>query len=153
MKIVAYYNNSEHNVLNKAIIKATEYVGFLRDSSDIVNPTFTIEQEYVPNFNYVYIENFSRYYYVSNIHSIATGLWEISCTVDVLMSFKNSILKQTAIIARQENEYNLYLDDNRLLTTCRRQYYTKAFPQRVFPAEEGSSFILTVAGGQETSSQ
>lgn len=151
MTIFTYENVSEPIVMNKTLHNKKEIDGIFRNDFNVMYPVFDIASENLPNFNYIFIPDFARYYYVDSVQNLLNGLWSISCSVDVLMSYKNQILAQRAIIARQENVYNLYLDDDRLITTCRRRIWTKAFPTRVFPASEGgSSFVLTVAGGAET---
>ena len=108
------------------------------------------------NFNYAYIQEFNRYYYVGNITTLINGMWELDCRVDVLMSYRHKIRQLNAVIARQENLYNLYLEDNKLLTTSRRLYTTLAFPNKVNPANSDASapsFIFTCAGGAETQTE
>ena len=63
--------------------------------------------ENTPFFNYAYIEDFARYYFITDIKSIRNGVWEISFLCDVLMSFKNDILNAHAVID-QTQEYDIY---------------------------------------------
>lgn len=49
--------------------------------------TFEIPMANIVDVNYLYIEDFKRYYYITHLRSIRTGLVEVSCHVDVLMSF------------------------------------------------------------------
>lgn len=89
--------------------------GTLRESCSLMSPIITMEFEEVPNFNYVYIPNFKRYYFVTDITNVRNNLWNISLKVDVLMSFKDQIRSQTCIVARNENDFNpLIMDDKRL---------------------------------------
>ena len=68
----------------------------------------------VRDFNYFYIEEFRRYYYLSSLIVSSTNLLVISGVVDPLYSFKDEILANTAMIDRNENEYNpLLIDDMR----------------------------------------
>ena len=91
-------------------------LGTLRDACDIVNPSVTIAMNGVPDFNYVYIPIFGRYYFVDRITNVLMGLWRIDLRCDVLMTYKQAIGGLTALIARQENDYNLELIDTRLPT-------------------------------------
>lgn len=88
--------------------------GNLRDECSIINPVITIEYEGVPNFNYIYIPTFNRYYFIDRITSITTTLWEIEMKVDVLMSFKEALLNCSGFIDRNENEFNDLIVDNRI---------------------------------------
>lgn len=88
--------------------------GNLRDECSIINPVITIEYEGIPNFNYIFIPTFNRYYFVDRITSISTTLWEIEMKVDVLMSFKEALLNCSGFIDRNENEYNEYIPDTKI---------------------------------------
>lgn len=157
MTITLYKNLSESIVVNKNIQQIGVVTGTLRSTSSILNPTLAIEwNENIQLVNYIYINEFERYYYVGDIVSLINGMWEINCRVDVLMTYRDNIKQLNAVIARQELSYNLYLEDNRLLTTSRRIYTTLAFPNRVNPAnvdDNAPSFIFTCAGGAETQTE
>lgn len=151
MTIILYQNLSEANKVDKNLNSPVNLVGFLRSSSSILDPVFEIVKSDtdVPTFNYLYVVEWNKYYYILDIVSLNTTLWQISCHVDVLMTYRNEIRQQSAIIARQENLYNLYLDDDKFLVNAQRMYVTKAFPNRVTAGNStgAMSSILTVAGG------
>ena len=142
-------------MVDKNIVELVSMSGTLREATSITNPTFLIENPNILGVNYLYCTEFDRYYFVGDIVSVRNNLWEIACHVDVLSSFKEDLRKLNAVIGRQEFLYNLYLEDDSLLTTSRRIYTTKAFPNRVQSAKsnpDGASFIFTAAGGAETTS-
>ena len=64
------------------------------------------------------------------------------CHVDALTSFANDIKANTAIIKRNENKWNLYLNDGTFKIYQNPDVLTKEFPSG-FNAQE---FILAVAG-------
>lgn len=96
--------------------------GTMRTPTSILYPIIQIaEDSSIIDYNYCYISEFKRYYFVTDIVSTRNGLWEISLSVDVLMSFKTDILKQTCIVSRNEFEYNLMLEDKYLFTKYERK--------------------------------
>lgn len=115
--VVNFYNlNGEKNTVDKTDIISfvAEGVGTLRAGSSIMNPVVDFEYNY-PDFNYVYIENFHRYYFVTDISNIKNGLWSMSLHVDVLMSFKDEIRANKGVIARNENDFNNLIEDTQRL--------------------------------------
>lgn len=64
--------------------------------------------------NYVYIPEFSRYYYINDIIVVTNALIQINTDVDVLMSFKDAILTLDAFIGRNEYNYDDTLVDDKL---------------------------------------
>ena len=73
--------------------------GTLRESTSVINPIITVEAPVtLIGYNYCYIPDFSRYYYVVDVKSMRNNLWAVTLRVDVLMSFQNDILNTPAII-------------------------------------------------------
>lgn len=109
-KIIFYNNTSEDIVVDKNLINETSlFIGSFRDSISITNPIFLIENDGVFEYNYCYIRSFNRYYYIDEIVNVRTNIWEIHCSVDTLMSFREDILKQNGIISRATYKDNTYV--------------------------------------------
>lgn len=85
--------------------------GEFKDEINIMVPTIIIETADIPNYNYCYISNLGRYYFIDNYTIVRTGLIELELSIDLLMSYKDKILQQTAFISSQENNYNDYIID------------------------------------------
>lgn len=152
-------NTSAANVVDKDFSVIQTLQGDLRAPSSIVDPIIVVEldsrDEWRKSTNYVYIPSFRRYYYITNIIAVEGArydettqikyqLWEIHMHVDVLMSFKDQIRAQNAVVARQENKYNLMLDDGFFMTYQNPKIQTKTFS--VEGPFETQEFVLVVAG-------
>ena len=142
--IVLQRNNSEMNCVSKSVDDLFTVSGVLKEETSIIDPIIKIECDLstVTGCNYLSIPAFGRSYFVNNIRSVRNGLVEFSCHVDVLSSFADSIKSNTAIIKRQENKWNLYLNDGTFKVYQNPNVLTKAFPSG-FTARE---FVLAVAG-------
>jgi hypothetical protein len=113
MIINLYANYSDNNVMDKNISLLKTLTGTLRDDCSIINPIINIENlspAELTKANYAYIPDFGRYYYINNI-TLKKHLYELQMHVDVLMSFKDGIRLNNAVISRQQKSYNLYLRD------------------------------------------
>lgn len=124
--IILFKNSAENNKVDKTnlITEVVTLTGTLREQTSIINPSITIELSTLLDFNYVYIEEFKRYYFVKNIVNITNKMWRIDLHVDVLMSYKDTIVTQTALIDRNEFSYNELLVDNEEITNIRPIYTT-----------------------------
>lgn len=145
-------NISERKVMNKQFSSQLELEGFLRDESSVVDPTFTVQGDVsLADYNYCYIPDFHRFYFIADVTMIATNLWQFTCHVDVLTSNADKLRNMYCIIYRQENNYDMYLDDSKLKVRAPRQYWTKSFPNRISPGSTAgaNSFILTMTGGKK----
>lgn len=145
MTIDLYRNNSEKNRVTKTLTSLGSLSGALVRETSLTNPAITVTgiTDIILNCNYIYIEEFDRFYFVNDIISVRNDMWQLNCNVDVLMSFRNEILNQTAVIQRNEKEWNLYLDDGIFKSYQNPIIQTKNFPSGF----SGSDFILAVAGG------
>lgn len=137
-------NNSERNRLSKDTKTIMTVSGVLKEETSIINPVIKIECELsdVTGCNYLSIPAFGRLYFVNNIRSIRNGLVEFSCHVDVLSTYADQIKSNTGIVKRQENKWNLYLNDGTFKVYQNPKVLTKAFPSG-FTTQE---LILAVAG-------
>ena len=118
IEIILYKNSAEIHRVDKTdfITLVNRLSGVLRDECSFTTPILTIQLDYIPNFNYVYIPSFSRYYYVTDIVSVRKNLWEISLSVDVLMTYKDGIRNLSAFVDRNESTYNpLLIDKKRII--------------------------------------
>ena len=146
MNIVLYTNNSETERIKKELTEVSQLTGTLREGCDIINPVIRIDgtgqKTNLLSMNYAYIEDFGRYYFIDDITLERNNLYILHMSVDVLMSFAEQILQQTAIIARQENEWNLNLNDDEFKIYQNPIIKTKKFPTGF--TEE--AYILAIAG-------
>lgn len=143
-EIILQKNNSENININKDISNILTLSGTLKNQTSIINPSIIIEANLadITTCNYLTIPSFNRSYFITNIESLRNNLVEISAHVDVISSFKNEILANTAIVKRQENNWNLYIDDGIFKSYQNPIVITKAFPSG-FTTQE---FVLAVAG-------
>lgn len=144
--IKLYTNLSEANRVTKDITLLSTINGSLRDGSTLTDPDILIEGDLTifKNCNYIEIPQWNRFYFVSPPEMVRTGLIQIHCHVDALSSFAAGIKANKAIIERQTEYYNLYLNDGSLHVYQYPQVVTKEFPNG-FTAKE---FVLFVAGPQ-----
>lgn len=143
-EIILQTNKSEKNKLDKDVDNIITLSGILKTETSIIDPIILIEGD-LSNFvtcNYMTIPLFNRKYFVTNIRSIRNGLFEISAHVDVLSSFTSQIRTNLAIIHRQENRWNLYLNDGTFRVYQNPMVLTREFPTGFSTFE----FVLAVAG-------
>ena len=127
----------------------TTEITLLRPTS-IKNPIIDVEYASTFDFNYIYIPTFNRFYYISEPIILRKGLYRLECKVDVLMSFKNTILQQQAYISRQEFNHNDDVNDNELIVENEPEIKVKELIGSPFDNQEEvrTSYVITVARGE-----
>ena len=143
MTITTYSNASEEHVLDKDITKINDSISVvLKDDTNVLNPTLITSQNISHTFNYIYISDFDRYYYVKNI-TYSQQRFYIECAVDVLMSFNSDIKGLNVIANRSSSRFNVYQPDPSVSFLQKSIIATQKFPYGF----SGQSLILAVNGG------
>lgn len=110
--VVLQTSSSPVEKIGKTLSTGNTYSCALKDNCSILKPVIIIRTtDTITGYNYMYIQNFGRYYFIDDIVSLHDGVWQISAHVDVLETYATAIKANSAVIRRQQKLYNLYLDD------------------------------------------
>lgn len=142
MNILLYKTTNANNDLNKTISDKVELVGALRDASSIIAPSILIQSNPI-GYNYAYIPEFGRYYYIKNITAFRKDAYIVDLKCDVLMSFKEEILNMSGIVSRLTNGDDYATRD--IKTKCLETHRRLDFPET--PFTRNGSYILISKGG------
>lgn len=145
MNLKLYTNVSEKNCLGKTLINETDFQGILREQSSIINPIIRVQSTELPDFNYAYIPDFKRYYFIAGIRNMSTNIWELSLGVDVLESFRTQIKQNVAIISDTEStNLTRYIEGEQWKVNVKNNTDIINFPNGLL---ENGEYILITAGG------
>ena len=138
-------NSSPLNQIGKTITDIVTLSGTLKDPSAIINPEIVVETTAanIKSSNYLTISEFGRKYFIDEVVSVRNNLWKITAHVDVLDSFKSEILSNKAVVSRQENDFNLLLNDGVFKCQQNPRFYYREFPSGL----GNFNFILITQGG------
>lgn len=149
MTLALYENKSDEIVVEKKLSHIATYEGYLKNESSITKPSILIEGVFNIgnniNANYMYLPDYRRYYYITDIIQKRANLVQINARVDVLMSFKNELQNCSGIVKKQYSKNSLYLDDGSLKIYQDKYIICKEFPSG-FP-KGNDNYILVTAGG------
>ena len=142
MYITTYVNDSDEHVLDKSITKVHDNISVnIKDDTNLINPVIIVSGSLTPSYNYIYITDFNRYYYVRDI-TYSQQRYYIALEVDVLMSFNAAIKALDVIANRSSSRFNVYQPDDSIPFLQRNIIATQKFPSG-FGSE---SLILAVNG-------
>lgn len=104
---ITFYTVSKKRNSTAQPSNGTSYTGTLSGASGIVSPTIVMDfGNTAPAYNYAYITEFRRYYWINEITSIGGGLWEVSMNVDVLATYKTAIGSSSKYVLRSASQYD-----------------------------------------------
>jgi hypothetical protein len=136
---------SENNRVVKDLTDEKQLSGELRNQTSVLNPSIRIESaENIAGYNYCYIPEFGRYYYIVDITSVRTRVWEVSMRCDVLMSYSAQIKALRPIIEREEVGQSAGLVDNDLPININKKVQKFYFPNGF---TKDIQYVLTTSGG------
>ena len=139
--LVAYQTSDERNVIGKSLTNKGTYTGSLRNESNIHSPSIIVEADLADLTGCNYFSIYGHFYWVTDIRSIRSGICEISGTVDALETYRAGIGSSSCIYKRQQNKWNLYIDDGAFITYANDKMYTVNFN-----AITGNSIVLITQG-------
>lgn len=115
---VSFLNPNIDIEMNNVIVDTehdVSYFGFIDISyteNDIEYDVSITSQIDILKCNYIFIEEFNRYYFVDNIIIQNNKIYTFILSVDALESHKDNILSLNAFVTRNEFNYNEYIKDD-----------------------------------------
>lgn len=148
--VIYLYNCVEpDNKIDKSLPEPAIMEGAYRESNvDTIRPSILIQDPHPQRqYNYCYIPELHRYYFIRDWQSVRHELWRIDCEVDVLKTYAQEIKNQQVIINKQQSNFvNTYIDDGDWI--CTNKIFMKIIP---FPYKmcEGAQWILQTVGSPD----
>lgn len=144
MNIDFFKTSSNPKSLDKVLNSKNTISGSLRNETSVTDVNIFVEFDgTITGYNYMYIPDFGRYYFITEYESVRNGLWNIKGHVDVLYTYRTQIRSNTAIFDRVANMEKQYIADGRTTFDAYNEYEVKKFGKGL---NKNLSYILVVAG-------
>lgn len=138
--VTLYSFTKRENSTKRPTSGGTDYSCVFLDETSLMNPVLKLSIASNPiGKNYAYIADFNRYYFINDI-TTSNDFWYISCTCDVLASFKTEIGSQTHYVLRSASDYDGLISDTIYPTTVETAGYISYH-------DSGYSDPLSYSGG------
>ncbi len=153
MTITFYNQLNDNRVMNKNLgepLHSSVCTPF--GECSLHKPVITVRQfNGYANVNYCYIDEYGRYYYITDVIAKSGGILEIHCRVDVLKTYRDVILVSRAVCVANENVGSSYIPDDNYPVINKRGTDIYEFEGDPFNTETASrlskNYVLNVAGG------
>lgn len=146
VEVKLYNNYSDPFVVHKSMsLLATVYCQFT-ENTPIDAPELLLDMRSdIKNFNYVYIEEFGRYYYC--VPQIVNGnQMRLVCESDPLTSLWGSYSSSNCVAERSTSSPNPDIIDDMLPFKSQPKYIRRKMATGFSPTAGSGSYILTVGG-------
>jgi hypothetical protein len=152
-EIVLYHFSKRKNSTKRPIGQGAEVPCLLKTATTFQSPTFILQKPMNDMLQFNYCKWADHYYFIDSTTSINAGQTEITCTEDVLATYKNEIGNYTCFIERSNHQDTL-LDDPLYIPTeeWQKQDTIVAQPLNVFVNGYAGNYIMRIVGaaGVET---
>lgn len=108
MQIILYKTTSANNVVSKELTDEYVLEGTIRDGEfTILRPTVSVQRN-VAGYNFAYIPDFNRYYFIDNVRVVRENLFTVYMRCDVLMTYSDKIRQMVGEVKEMDGA-NPYL--------------------------------------------
>ena len=140
---VQFYTHKKRNNSLKLPTDGVTIACALKDNCSVTSPVLELKHEGYPAYNYAYLPDFARYYYV-NDWVYYRGVWSCTLSVDVLTSWRSNILGTTAFVEYSTSNYSMDYTDNRVMPTQEKEITVSETPVELSPFNANGCYILSV---------
>ena len=150
MNITLYKTKSANNVINKKLVSEKNLGNscLLVDNTSVTSPTVIVggikSLDTITDYNYAYIPQCHRYYYINDIIALSGGRVKLVLTVDVLKSYASDILNSTQLVIRQKNQGKMYLANADWTLDGRTYLRSQYFNENHFDTQNDTFVLITV---------
>ena len=123
MNITFYSINKKQNSTKRPNTDGVTYDCKLKEECSILTPNIKLDLGLTsaPSFNYAYISDWGRYYFVKN-WTFYNRLWEADLEVDVLGTYKDEIGNASMYVLRSASNYDVRIIDTFYPTKYENQF-------------------------------
>lgn len=111
MEIQLYTIVKDRNSTALPVGGAEILTGTLRAPTSVTAPVIEIERRGLPNYNYAYIPDFRRFYWIDSCTAVTDSLFALHMSVDVLATYKSYIGISSQYVLRSASQFDGNITD------------------------------------------
>lgn len=145
MITIDFYNYDRKTyTVNKILGEPVTLSGVFWDKVNVMTPVINVKLNQVFTFNYCYIRELNRYYYVVGFDIVDADTWTVRLSIDVLKTYEADIMAATATIEDRDNA-DKFISVRQNIYDVRPNVEKIDFTENVFDPK-GSVIMVTLKG-------
>lgn len=145
MVTIDFYNYDRRTyAVNKVLANPTSMSGVLRDKTNVMMPELSVSFNRVFDFNYCYIRELNRYYYIVDVTIVDATTYKIRLSLDVLKTYETEIMAATGTII-ESDDADKYISNRQKIFDVRPNTEKIEFSPNLFNGN-GSIIMVTLQG-------
>jgi hypothetical protein len=143
MVTIDFYNYPNRtDTVNKTLTGGTLLQGLLFNGVSVLHPVLKVRTGDFFSFNYCFIHELNRYYYVDSFNVVEKNVYELHLTVDVLKTYETEIMNATGTVDERENADG-FISSRRNVFDVRPNFERIDFDKDLFDAD-GTIIMVTL---------
>ena len=143
MEVIFYKFSKRKNRTKQAFSGVSYKHGTLKEFCSITRPVILVDMGKIPDYNYAYITEFKRYYYITNVVIESGTMCRVYMTADVLASYKDDILNADVFVQRWSRSNVIDLVDGECIAKANPEIMIETGRM---PLDTKGIFVLGIAG-------
>lgn len=151
MTVKFYRTLSDKRTMYKNLTNESNKTIVLKNDNSLTNPTIVVTN-FDETKNYFYIEDYDRYYFVTDYRPLTGHRTEVVGHIDVLMSFKEELSYIGGFLKRSTYRGNSMYSDLKVKTQANDSYEILPFidssgnEQKLASSSDGTHNIVCIVG-------
>lgn len=142
---ILYQYSGKNNVINKTLENPQNVTGLMIEPFDVMHPKIKFRCAPPFIYNYIFISQLNRYYFISNTEILNANTVLLTLTIDVLKTYENSILAASGTIVSRETA-NKYISTRENIHDIRPNFEKINFSVNEPFNENGNIIMVTIKG-------
>lgn len=140
-----YSYTDRENTVNKTLTDPTTIEGLMRDAVNILQPVIRLKHTGTFNYNYCFVRDLNRYYYITGYTVIDNTQIELRLRIDVLKTYEDAIMSATGTVI-ERSDANKFISLRRQVFDARPNVEHIEFPQQDLFDNNGHIIMVTLNG-------
>lgn len=145
MEINFYKYAGKPKTVNKQLGNPTVLSGVLWDDFNFITPILVIRKNDVSMYNYCFIPNFNRYYFIDECSLTNKNEFALKLSLDVLKTYETQILQSNGVITERDNS-NRFISNRGIVYNRKPNFEKVSFPNTGLLNPDGSIIMITIKG-------
>lgn len=136
-----------NNTINKKLGNFVSMNGDFRGVFNTFRPSITIRVREVPTYNYCFIPDLNRYYFIDSVTFLGNSTYELSLKVDVLKSYETVILQSSGTVTNSDKP-DKYISNRNSVYSKKPNFIKLDFPNKKLFNDDGKIIMITLKGNE-----
>lgn len=137
------FSKRDNSTKQPNLVSASSVSVVWKEDTSIEKPSLILSGNSI-NIDYVFIDDWNKYYFVDSVTILTNGLTQYDLSEDCMATRKTEIGNTKAMILRSSSSYNVWIPDDRVYVSTQKTIVRTAGANSVYFADSTGCYLFTV---------